>query len=103
MFLQLMDRNPEFAQVLNNPQQLQEAMQAASNPVSAACCKAPNSIESALLQNLHSVNLASLWYAASVQGACLPSLARLQVHCQCNMPRLLALLCLTIISADHFC
>lgn len=33
--LQLMDRNPEFAQVLNNPQQLQEAMQAASNPVSS--------------------------------------------------------------------
>ena len=32
--MQLMDRNPEFAQVLNNPQQLQEAMQAASNPVS---------------------------------------------------------------------
>ena len=32
--LQLMDRNPEFAQVLNNPQQLQEAMQAATNPVS---------------------------------------------------------------------
>lgn len=32
--LQLMDRNPEFAQVLNNPQQLQEAMQAAANPVS---------------------------------------------------------------------
>ena len=32
--LQLMDRNPEFAQVLNNPQQLQEAIQAASNPVS---------------------------------------------------------------------
>ena len=29
-----MDRNPEFAQVLNNPQQLQEAMQAAANPVS---------------------------------------------------------------------
>ena len=28
-----MDRNPEFAQVLNNPQQLQEAMQAATNPV----------------------------------------------------------------------
>lgn len=38
-----MDRNPEFAQVLNNPQQLQEAMQAATNPVSrlllqTACC-----------------------------------------------------------------
>ena len=48
MLLQLMDRNPEFAQVLNNPQQLQEAMQAASNPVSAAaCCKAPESIGSA--------------------------------------------------------
>ena len=33
--VQLMDRNPEFAQVLNNPQQLQEAMQAATNPVSS--------------------------------------------------------------------
>lgn len=31
-----MDRNPEFAQVLNNPQQLQEAMQAAANPVSCS-------------------------------------------------------------------
>ncbi len=35
-FMQLMERNPEFAQVLNNPQQLQEAMQAASNPVCTA-------------------------------------------------------------------
>ena len=34
MFMQLMDRNPELAQLLNNPSQLQEAMQAASNPVS---------------------------------------------------------------------
>ena len=37
--LQLMDRNPEFAQVLNNPQQLQEAMQAAANPVSCSLKK----------------------------------------------------------------
>lgn len=29
-------------------------------------------------------------------------LARLQVHCQCNMPRLHALLCLSVVSADHF-
>ena len=32
-----MNRNPEFAQLLNNPRQLQEAMQAASNPVSTPC------------------------------------------------------------------
>ncbi len=69
-----MDRNPEFAQVLNNPQQLQEAMQAASNPVSAAaCCKAPESIGSTLLQNWCFVNLTSHWCAASVQGVCVPS------------------------------
>lgn len=31
--MQLMDRNPEFAQLINNPQLLQEAMATSANPV----------------------------------------------------------------------
>ena len=34
---QLMDRNPEFAQMVNNPQLLQEAMAASANPVCWPC------------------------------------------------------------------
>lgn len=30
-----MERNPEFAQLINNPQQLRESLQMAANPVSA--------------------------------------------------------------------
>jgi hypothetical protein len=30
---QLMDSNPDFAQILNNPQMLRESLQVASNPV----------------------------------------------------------------------
>ena len=31
--MQLLERNPEFAQVINNPQLLRESMQLAANPV----------------------------------------------------------------------
>ena len=37
--LQLMDRNPEFAQLINNPQLLQDAMAASANPVSRCCAR----------------------------------------------------------------
>ena len=33
VFLQIMERNPEFAQILNDPQLLRESMQLATNPV----------------------------------------------------------------------
>ena len=37
-----MERNPDFAQMLNNPQLLRESMQLAANPVSPACpCRPP--------------------------------------------------------------
>ena len=33
--MQLMERNPEFAQLMNNPQLLRETLQASANPVRA--------------------------------------------------------------------
>ena len=39
---QMMERNPDFAQVLNNPQLLRESMQLASNPVRALRALAGN-------------------------------------------------------------
>lgn len=38
---QLMESNPEFAQILNNPQMLRESLQVASNPV---CPLLPTSV-----------------------------------------------------------
>ena len=35
---QMMERNPDFAQMLNNPQLLRESMQLAANPVSPCSC-----------------------------------------------------------------
>lgn len=38
LLLQLMDRDPQMAQLLNNPELLRESMQLMSNPVSGHFC-----------------------------------------------------------------
>jgi hypothetical protein len=39
-----MEANPEFAQVLNNPQVLRESLQMAANPVRAPAAPAPGAL-----------------------------------------------------------